>query len=85
MVELIRRILRIVRKMERRPEPGTREEEVLVRYSTASLRKNELSRRAKQDHLASNYRVTGADADKILDELYGPDQRKASPPVTTWD
>lgn len=50
------------------------EREILQRYSTPGLRKRELSRTAKKQHLASAYRLTGDDAKRILDEMYGPEQ-----------
>lgn len=42
-----------------------------------NLRRNELSREAKREHLASGAasgrRIVGEEADRILDELYGPE------------
>lgn len=51
------------------------EEETLRRYSTPSLRRNELGRFAKKEHLASNG-VRGDEARKILEYLYGPEEEK---------
>ncbi len=50
------------------------EREILDRYSTPGLRKNSLSRTAKKDQLAG-IKVTGADAEKILDQLYGSESQ----------
>lgn len=51
----------------------TREEEILQYYSTPGLRKNALSRNAKRNHLAAAYKMVGERANKILDEMYGPE------------
>ena len=48
------------------------EDEVLARYSTPGLRKHELSRSAKKDHL-NGLKFSREDRDKVLDELYGPE------------
>lgn len=42
------------------------------------LRRNELSRSAKKDHLASIYKITGKRAKDILDKLYGKRKDKPS-------
>lgn len=57
------------------------EAEILAKYSTPGLRKYELSRAAKKQHLATNYRTTGEEADRVLDQLYG----KAAPCHFMWD
>lgn len=49
------------------------EDEVLKKHSTPSLRRNELGRFAKKEHLASNG-VRGDEAKKILDYLYGAEE-----------
>jgi hypothetical protein len=49
----------------------TYEEQVLTDHSHPRLRKNELTRRAKKEHLDS-LGVRGDDARKILDDLYNP-------------
>jgi hypothetical protein len=51
------------------PDNGARETEILAAYSTPGLRRNQLSRGAKKEHLRS-LRVPEADIEKILDELY---------------
>lgn len=45
------------------------EQAVLSKYSTPGLRKGELSRQVKADHLASQG-IKGEVATKILDQLY---------------
>jgi hypothetical protein len=45
------------------------EQDILAKYSTAGLRRHELSRAAKKDHLAS-LKVVGEEAEKILTQLY---------------
>lgn len=47
----------------------TYEEGILARYSTPGLRRNQLDRSAKKDHLGSAG-VKGPEAEKILNELY---------------
>jgi hypothetical protein len=47
------------------------ETEIFGRYSTPGLRKCELARAAKKDHLAS-IGVKNDDATKVLDQLYPP-------------
>lgn len=51
------------------------EEEVLKNYSTPSLRRNQLGRFAKKEHLSS-HGIRGDEAKKILDNLYGPEEEK---------
>jgi hypothetical protein len=47
------------------------EEEILKHYSTAGLRRHELSRSAKKVHLATlRCPITGEEAEKVLAELY---------------
>jgi hypothetical protein len=47
----------------------TYEEGILARHSTPGLRKRELDRIAKKDHLGS-LGIKGEDAAKILDQMY---------------
>jgi hypothetical protein len=47
----------------------TYEEEILARHSTPGLRKRELTRQAKKDHLDS-MNIKGEEAEKILNEIY---------------
>jgi hypothetical protein len=59
---------------ERPPIPDAlrdcaRESEILAAYSTPGLRRNQLSRGAKKEHLRS-LRVSEAEIEKILNELY---------------
>lgn len=37
----------------------------------AGLKRNELTPYGKREHLAQAYKITGADADKIITDLYG--------------
>jgi hypothetical protein len=46
--------------------------EILVRYSTPGLRRNELTRAGKKAHLQSMPRITPEEIEFILDKLYGP-------------
>lgn len=51
------------------------EQEILQRYSTPSLRRNELTRAGKKWHLhdmRKKYGWSADDIEKILDELYPP-------------
>lgn len=41
-----------------------------IDYRTLELQRHELSRSAKKQHLGSAYRITGDEAEKILNELY---------------
>lgn len=53
------------------PEPNTYEADILVKYSTPGLKKNELTRSAKKDQLnAQGMGKFPEDRDKILDQLY---------------
>jgi hypothetical protein len=54
----------------------TYEEYILENYSTPGLRKCELNRFAKKDHLGG-LRVSADEAKKILDTLYGPENDTA--------
>jgi hypothetical protein len=49
----------------------TYEEEILARNSTPGLRKRELTRSNKKDHLGS-LGIKGEAAEKILNEMYLP-------------
>jgi hypothetical protein len=50
------------------------EEEILAKHSTPGLRKHELNRAAKKDHLNSQgMNKFPADRDKLLDTMYGPE------------
>lgn len=51
------------------------ENEVLKRYSTAGLRKFELDRMNKKDQLYG-MKMDKAAVDVILEELYGPEEKK---------
>src|SRR5215471_7344554 len=66
--------LRSVRRALVRRSRGGRvvtEKEILQRYSTAGLRRGELSRAAKKMHLATLRRpIIGEEAEKVLAELY---------------
>lgn len=53
----------------------TDENEVLKNYSTEGLRKKELDRAAKKDHLYG-MRLPKEVVDKILDEIYGPEEKE---------
>lgn len=55
------------------------ERKVLAQYSTPGLRRNELDRREKKEHLAS-LKIKGEAAEKILDELYPEEQDAREPP-----
>lgn len=55
------------------------EKKILERYSTPGLRRNQLGRGAKKDHLAS-LKVVGERAEKILDELYPEESDDRSQP-----
>lgn len=46
------------------------EEDIIARHSTPGLKRNELTREAKKDHLAGQ-RVPKEEQEKILAELYG--------------
>lgn len=46
--------------------------EVLARHSTPGLRKNQLDREGKRNHLGG-IKVSPRDAEKLLDELYPPE------------
>jgi hypothetical protein len=52
--------------------PMTYEEEILAKHSTPGLRKHELTRLAKKDHLGS-MNIKGPEAEKILNEMYPRD------------
>jgi len=44
--------------------------EILARWSTPGLRRNCLDRNGKKAHLRSGFGVVGADAAKLLDEIF---------------
>jgi hypothetical protein len=51
------------------------EAEVLAKYSSDRLRKGELDRSAKKDHLNSQgMSRLPKERDKILDQMYGPER-----------
>jgi hypothetical protein len=53
-----------------------REAEVLAAYSTPGLRKNQFTRDGKKDWLAMSYpKMDREERDKILNELFGPEQQ----------
>ena len=63
------------------------EEEILEHYSTASLRRNVLTRAGKKAHLHTMSRITPEEIEEILDRLYSkhpsgadavPDQEEAA-------
>jgi len=57
----------------------TYEEEVLAKHSTPGLKRNELDRAAKKDHLASAYKhLSREEVDKILDQLYPPEPEETT-------
>lgn len=49
----------------------TPEQAILLQYSTPGLRRQELDRFAKKDHLGS-LGIKGEEAAKILDQMYPP-------------
>ena len=49
-----------------------RVKDILDKYSTPGLRRHELTRSEKRNHL-ERIGIRGADADKILNDLYGPE------------
>lgn len=53
---------------------NTQEQDILGRYSTPGLRKNQLDRSAKKDQLLGAYgrHYPRDDIDKILNQLYPP-------------
>jgi hypothetical protein len=46
------------------------EQEILARYSTPGLRRNELTRAGKKWHLQGFARITADEIEEILDRLY---------------
>jgi hypothetical protein len=46
------------------------EQEILARYSTPGLRRNELTRAGKKWHLQGFTRITSDEIEEILDRLY---------------
>jgi hypothetical protein len=46
------------------------EKEILQRYSTSGLRRNELTRAGKKWHLQGFARITADEIEEILDRLY---------------
>jgi hypothetical protein len=46
------------------------EQEILARYSTPGLRRNELTRAGKKWHLQGFARITPKEIEAILDQLY---------------
>jgi len=46
--------------------------EILTRYSTPGLRRNELTRAGKKAHLQTMPRITPKEIEFVLDKLYGP-------------
>lgn len=57
------------------PTDLAHEEEILRRHSTPGLRKQELDRAAKKDHLGS-LGIRGDEASKILDSMYPETQEQ---------
>jgi hypothetical protein len=49
------------------------EQEILARYSPPGLRRNELTRAGKKQHLQSMPRITSDEIEEILNRLY-PDE-----------
>lgn len=56
----------------------TYEDEILARNSTPGLRRNELDRTAKKDHLAG-LKVSREESDKILNQLYPEENTNERP------
>ncbi len=51
----------------------TYEEQILEKHSTPGLRRGELSRNAKKEHLADSYKfLTAVEREELLDKLYPP-------------
>jgi hypothetical protein len=47
------------------------EQEILDKYSNSSLRRNQLTRQAKKEHLQNpKYALTVDEIEKLLDDLY---------------
>lgn len=59
-----------VTKIELKPHDAPTEEDILRRYSSDGLRRGEMTREAKREHLAS-FKITGERAEEILEKLYG--------------
>lgn len=60
------------------------EDEILAEYSTPSLRRNELTRSAKKEHLNGVAKhLTREERDKILEQLYGQEAGDGLGPVDT--
>jgi len=47
------------------------EGEILAKYSSPGLKRNQFSRYAKHWHLRENYRMTLQEREELLDKLYG--------------
>lgn len=68
------------------PPDNAYEESVLARYSTAGLRRNQFTRAGKKNWLDYAYpKMSRAERDKILDNLFPEGREHAAPEATVFD